>query len=319
MRTKVVYVLVSGESDCYLEQMALSLYSLRHHNPGVKVEIVADQETASRIGDETGLIPEDVIVIAVDVPLVFSKMQRSRWLKTRLRQYIEGSFLYLDTDTLVCGRLDEVDAFVPDIAMVADLNGKLLLSSQATINICLKAGFNGLKDAPYYNSGVIFSNPTQSCYRFFDAWHARWIQSVSKGISFDQPALCMANVDSGFIIKEMSGVWNCQIDSKSSRQFAPDAKIIHFLLKTGRETIPEYIKRNGINDAVKAFVEGDKQSIIAVLSMQEVHFAKYVVSDLSQVYENYPNYYLLISRMAKILLKPYVWFSRIKQSVRFKR
>lgn len=33
MKTKIIYVLVSNENDCYLEQALVSIYSLRLYNP----------------------------------------------------------------------------------------------------------------------------------------------------------------------------------------------------------------------------------------------------------------------------------------------
>ena len=45
MKTKIVYVLVSSETDLYLEQAWLSLYSLRLHNPNAHVVILMDDYT----------------------------------------------------------------------------------------------------------------------------------------------------------------------------------------------------------------------------------------------------------------------------------
>lgn len=45
MKTKIAYVLVSDESDTYLEQTIISLYSLRLYNPNVTVVLVVDDIT----------------------------------------------------------------------------------------------------------------------------------------------------------------------------------------------------------------------------------------------------------------------------------
>jgi hypothetical protein len=37
MKTKIIYVLVSNENDCYLEQALVSIYSLRLYNPDANV------------------------------------------------------------------------------------------------------------------------------------------------------------------------------------------------------------------------------------------------------------------------------------------
>ena len=52
MNTKIVYTLVSDDSDTYLEQALLSVYSLRIHNPRAIVELAVDQFTAMTLVDK---------------------------------------------------------------------------------------------------------------------------------------------------------------------------------------------------------------------------------------------------------------------------
>ena len=49
MKTKIVYVVVSDETDIFLEQALLSIFSLRKHNPEAFVELVVDQITNDSI------------------------------------------------------------------------------------------------------------------------------------------------------------------------------------------------------------------------------------------------------------------------------
>jgi hypothetical protein len=44
MKTKIVHVVVSDETDIFLEQALLSIFSLRKHNPNSLVELVIDQK-----------------------------------------------------------------------------------------------------------------------------------------------------------------------------------------------------------------------------------------------------------------------------------
>ena len=41
MKTKIIYVLVSNENDCYLEQALVSIYSLRLYNPDANLLLVS--------------------------------------------------------------------------------------------------------------------------------------------------------------------------------------------------------------------------------------------------------------------------------------
>jgi cellulose synthase/poly-beta-1,6-N-acetylglucosamine synthase-like glycosyltransferase len=58
MKTKIVYVLTSNEKDLLLEQLLLSLYSLKYHNPTADVYLVVDQDTFSSIKGCRTLIEE---------------------------------------------------------------------------------------------------------------------------------------------------------------------------------------------------------------------------------------------------------------------
>jgi len=44
MKTKIIYVLVSNENDCYLEQALVSIYSLRLYNPDANLLLLVDEE-----------------------------------------------------------------------------------------------------------------------------------------------------------------------------------------------------------------------------------------------------------------------------------
>ena len=190
MKMKVVYVLVSQETDYFLERLLLSLYSLRVHNPDIDVLILSDNDTKMRLNN-SGL-PDRVEILVVEIPDSFEQMQKSRYIKTCIRNVLKGgSFLYLDTDTIICDKLEDITYFNADIAMVADGNGALPLSSSdfASINYCQKAGFGNMVGEPYFNSGVMYVSDSLESEDFFCKWHHRWRESVERGISFDQPAL----------------------------------------------------------------------------------------------------------------------------------
>jgi len=52
MNTTIVYILTSSDKDIYIEQLWLSLYSLRLHNPEVRVVLLTDDSTeVSLVGD----------------------------------------------------------------------------------------------------------------------------------------------------------------------------------------------------------------------------------------------------------------------------
>ena len=53
MKTKIVYAVVSDETDIFLEQALLSIFSLKKYNTNAFVELVIDQETNESIIGKT--------------------------------------------------------------------------------------------------------------------------------------------------------------------------------------------------------------------------------------------------------------------------
>ena len=134
MKTKIVYVVISDEDDYYLEQALVSVYSVRLYNPNSQILLLIDSETnATIVGKREAILQYVSQKIVIDVPKQYSKMQKSRFLKTTLRQYIEGDFLFIDSDTIITGDLSDIDDISFDIAhhqssFVANIRRNLILA-----------------------------------------------------------------------------------------------------------------------------------------------------------------------------------------------
>lgn len=97
MKTKIIYVLVSNENDCYLEQALVSIYSLRLYNPDANLLLLVDEETSRTLENGIRKLILNYVskLVIVDVPFHYSKQQKSRYIKTSLRsQVIGGFFIY---------------------------------------------------------------------------------------------------------------------------------------------------------------------------------------------------------------------------------
>lgn len=230
MKTKIVYVVVSDETDIYLEQALMSVFSLRKHNPDVYVELVVDQVTNKTINGKRSEIKKYVNKItAVDVPDKYTKGPKSRWLKTNLRNLIEGDYLFIDNDTIITDTLDEIDKFDGIIWAVKDKHApveqnkdkdKLLLWSK-------QDGWTYSDDLKYFNSGVMFVRDCELAHDFYREWNKRWqICSTNYQRFYDQSPLAATNEFYQYPIKELSGEWNCQ--PTNGIQYLHKAKIMHY-------------------------------------------------------------------------------------------
>lgn len=271
MKTKLVYVLTSNESDYYLEQALLSAYSARIHNPNAVIIVVTDNDTKATLVGKRSLIQNYVTeVIGVDVPSEYSMMQRSRYLKTSLRSIVDGDFLYIDTDTIICDDLSEIDNFECSIGATTDGNGPICIDysqakTQFTKMQCEQCNvpytFEG---APYFNGGVIYSKDDAISEKLFSLWHSNWEHNVPLGVSRDQFPLLCANQKLGWVIQEIPAIYNCQVTEEGLR-YLFKAKIIHYYAMVdtnyllGQREMMEKVKKVGLTeDIVEMVINGAK-------------------------------------------------------------
>ena len=229
MNTKIVYAVVSNEKDIYLEQTLLSVYSLRLYNPEAHVILVVDEDTNKTIqGKRCEILKYITEKIIVKVPKEYTQVQKSRYLKTTLRQNIKGDFLFVDSDTIITDSLSEIDNLNIELGAVKDLHVNLdqNYGCKNIIKKALSIGFNPLSNNLYFNSGVIYVKDTNENHSFFQQWNNEWTQSM-KQFHEDQPSFNKVNNSCNNKISPINDQWNCQILC-NGLPFLYNAKIIHY-------------------------------------------------------------------------------------------
>lgn len=231
MKTQIVYVLVSSEKDLYLEELWTSLYSLRHFHPTERVVVLVDAPTAERIIARPQLAEMISELKVVDVPEKYAPKDRSREIKTSIRNLIEGDFLFIDTDTVVTRPLDAVDDMdVKNIAMVPELHGPFVdhITYDYVTSDTKRIFDADVADSPYwFNSGCMLVKDNSFTREFFKKWNENWQYSAfHKNNSTDQRALLKTDHDYGYIIESLPGTYNCQV--AMSIQYFHEAHIVHF-------------------------------------------------------------------------------------------
>ena len=100
--TKYVFVLTSSPKDFYCEQTLVAVASLRVHNPGAFVTLLTDDRTLATLTGNRAALKDAVDEIkALTLDEKLTPMLRSRFLKTSIRNVIDGDFLFLDSDIAV--------------------------------------------------------------------------------------------------------------------------------------------------------------------------------------------------------------------------
>lgn len=320
MRTKIVYVLVSQDSDYYYEMLLLSLYSLRLHHPkgDAEVEVVMDEDTHQRLVDKKAEMLGEVTPVIVSIPPEYTVMQRSRYLKTQLRKLVKGDFLYIDCDTLICESLEDIDKMETNIAMVADANGDVREKIPFAIELCKRAGIQNANNQPYFNGGVIFAKDDASVLLFFEKWYNLWRKSLSKGVPQDQPALCQANIDLNYPIKELSEIWNSQIDfvsevglkkSKIFHYFSPKKTFMRIMLF---ESIRKGLRTNSLSE----LIHNPRTIGVSLFSISDSRLIPFLLSSSFYIYDNIPSLYRITQYCNRFLTYVYVGCHKIKQFVK---
>lgn len=228
MKTQIVYTLISSEKDYFLEELWVSLYSLRIFHPEVTVKVLVDEPTEKYMKRFPKLCDMITEIIVVPVPENYNAKQRSREIKTTVRNVIDGAYLFIDTDTVVCKKLDAIDELTCDLAAVPD--GHVPLKEYMyPFGAKMQTNFGlNISDAEFwYNSGVMYVSDTQLAHEFYQRWHENWTHSCFDcNDSQDQPALLATNKEMGYIMDELPDIYNAQV-AMSLKYFA-DAAIVHW-------------------------------------------------------------------------------------------
>lgn len=258
---KYLYVLVGSKNGFYCEQTLVSMASLKNVQPDAFVTLLVDCQTDKDFVSDLERIKKYVNeYIVVPVGENVAPVARSRYIKTSMRRYVQGDFLYVDADTVWNAPVDVAD-FTQD--MMGVLDGHCLLTEHP-LKKGIEEEFKKVNCNPgvekYVNGGVLFSKDSKVSKDFFNIWHEKWIETSKTGCFIDMPSLnCAFKEIYGNNVPLLPDVYNCQI-SRSWKYFA-GAKLVHFF--TGwmtecnekpyifqRKSFWEIVRKNGLDDYV---------------------------------------------------------------------
>ena len=297
LKTKIVYCLVSDNEDYYYEQLLISLYSFRKYNSNADITLIIDDKTRNTLVDKRTKVYDYVNnIITIIPPVEYNKPLLSRYIKTNIRDIIKGDYLYIDTDTLICDSLSDIDNCAFEIGAVLDNHQGKVLECQLDF---LPEGheWNSLRDSKHYNSGVFYVKDTPNTHDFYHIWYKYWQDGVKNGILFDQLPLRKTVIEFNKInIGELDGIWNCQAFRTDSRPYWKNAKIFHcqgfaknaFFPMTST-TVYEKIKRVGSIPAdIVNFIENKPENLLRKSMIIEGRDLDFYESPMRMTYYNYP-------------------------------
>jgi len=317
MNTTLVYVLVSKPTDNYYEQTLISAWSARHWNPDMNIQLVVDELTDATLKDKrtalTKIVDEKIVIdLSVGGTAKYSNKERSRMLKTNLRSYVRGDILYIDSDTVVCGSLAEVDFWDIPFGAVADSHSVFdpQHCSDPVVYRASLLGYDVTKAENYFNSGVMYMKDTPEVNAFSRDWHKLYMNGQAKGLSFDQPSL-LANDSVHKMIQPLDGIYNCQI-LNGGLPYLADAKILHYYNIFGNRSffaisdpsLYAKIKRQGmIDEEDKAKILSAKRQFVGEYVLVYGNSLPYWHSSLRHLYLNSPKQFKFLEFLSRIFRK----------------
>lgn len=230
MKTKLLYVLVCSPADIYADQAYLSMMSAHRHIPDVKITLLADAASLEFLKKEKRHLLQLVSeVVAPELEPSLSGQYRSRLLKTGARDYVRGDYLFVDCDTLVLRDLSAIDSCDGPLLAVRDSHSPFATNPYRGMieSHCRKLGFRPGEEQTYFNSGVFYVADTPEAHEFYRLWRRLYIEGRGKGVFMDQPSFAKANAGTGYMVRELPDVWNCQL--KHGIRYLKDAQVLHYL------------------------------------------------------------------------------------------
>ena len=274
---KYLYVLVGSKKGFYCEQTLVSMASLKRVDSNSFITLLVDEQTDLNYKVEIEKIQKYVseyVIVPVDEKI--PPIARSRYIKTSMRKYVKGDFLYIDADTVWNAPIEIAD-FTHDIMGVLD--GHCLLVEHP-LKKGIEEDFRKVNYDPkvekYVNGGILFSKDTDVSKDFFALWHEKWKETSSSGYFIDMPSLNYAvkTIGDGFAL--LPDTYNVQI-SRSWRYFL-QAKVIHFF--TGwqsnyfespylfqKESFWNEVRENGICEDVVSAIKNPLESFEKTLGV----------------------------------------------------
>lgn len=303
-KLNVVYVIVSSGEDFFCKQLLISILSLRYRMEN-KVNIILLTESSTKEYLETG---KNKILDLID-ELVEQKLDdkysagaKSRILKTIMRNVINGDFLYIDCDTVICENLESIKFFQHSCAVLD--NHQSVNKEINEFKICVrnaeKMGYSVGYQGKHMNSGVIWCKDDNVTRNFFENWYKLWLQGYDNGIYIDQLSFNEVNNRMDGVIHEMEGIWNCQL--RYGIRFLAEAKILHYFASNMNDgckygyylTNKKFLNELKINEEIP-------ERFVKIIISPRCAFGTPIIEDINS--ENYIIINSNVGALCRIILK----------------
>lgn len=225
---QVCYALATDGERRYVDLATLSALAVRRIHPQAKISVLTDDQSLPIIS--SALEPYGLAETVRSVGAYSGEVgPRSRFVKTQVRQFVDGDFVYLDADAIPVASFENLFQETGLICAAIDRSPKA--PNGSGFPTFASPAFDRLGWSHptrfYVNCGVIFWRDTPITRSLGMLWHKNWQIFFRESNDFaDQPAFnhCLDAMEIAPFI--MHDRYNARVGL--SREFARGASIYHF-------------------------------------------------------------------------------------------
>lgn len=216
--SQVCFVLAADAWNPYVAMCCVAAATVRRWHADCRILLLCDERTATRLAPHrhrlAGYFDE---IVAVPVPLDDS-VERSRYLKTTMRRWLRGDFVYLDVDTLTLGSLAPLFRRSSWLGLTLERNAPEtdIRAFPRVLALYEQLGWH-LRPRRYFNGGMMWVRDDDRAAELFARWHERWQITRAAGCSADQPSLNMAVCELEADVDVLPAEWNAMVLFSPSR------------------------------------------------------------------------------------------------------
>lgn len=250
---QVCYVVISTGWDRHSQMAWVSAHSVRRQEPNARIVIVVEGTTPGANEEMTARFASIADSIIAKRASVSAPVAKSRFHKIALRDYVDGDFIYLDSDTLAVAPFADVLESAGEVGAVADFNFDI---SHGWFPAVAEQPFRQLGwqyPLPYQlNAGVIFLRDTPAVHAFSKEWLARFQASTALPHVWDQVTFNSALFATNVPHEVLPHGYNAMVVKRNYR--FKSARILHFFGSpeeqrgTLIEHLMHHLKRTGTFD-----------------------------------------------------------------------
>lgn len=231
MAFTAAYVLVDHGRGAYASMVEVSARVFRRVQPGVPVELVADEDSRAYLTGARRRLLDQFDRVHWAPAALPHLVARSFELKTRVRELVPGDLAYLDGDTLTVRPVaDLFDRSDWDLALVQDRNHHRPVRPTPPRWIEPKMQKHGWPGplARYYNAGVQYLRDTPVVRQVVTEWRRRLAESHAVGEHDDQLPLNYALHTTAAPVRvlELPSAYNAMVAAHPVH--ARGARVLHF-------------------------------------------------------------------------------------------